>query len=252
MSTNGEQADDTALRIVGESSEAGLADDLAVCALRLATRMAAGATLWAVAPEWAEHARHIAVEFVHPVIVGKPALPAVAIESPDAVAALRPLAATGDVVVLIGDATTRRALPLLRRAAAWGLTTVWIGAGTRPPPGSADHVIWADGSAAAAARHDGSVVRLYHVLWELTHVCLEHSGLLDPSAAEDEAARCETCADAGRPAEVVSLDGFGSASVRTATGVETVDATLVAPLSVGDLVLVHAGMTIAIVPDEAR
>jgi hypothetical protein len=140
---------------------------------------------------------------------------------------------------------------LLRRAAAWGLTTVWIGAGTRPPPGSADHVIWADGSTAAAARHDGSVVRLYHVLWELTHVCLEHSGLLDPAAPDDEAAGCATCADAGRLAEVVGLDA-GSASVRTATGVETVDTTLVAPLSVGDLVLVHAGMTIAIVPDEPR
>jgi hypothetical protein len=229
----------------------GLADDLAVCALRLARRLAAGATLWAVAPAWAEHARHIAVEFVHPVIVGKPALPAVALESPDPVAALRPVVAAGDVVVLIGDASTQGALPLLRRAAAWGLTTVWIGAGTRPPPGSADHVIWADGSAAAAARYDGSVVRLYHVLWELTHVCLEHSRVLDPATPDDEVAGCATCADAGRPAEVVSLD-VGSAAVRTATGVETVDTTLVAPLSVGDLVLVHAGMTIAIVPDEPR
>jgi hypothetical protein len=251
MSTNDIQEDDTPHPGGSESLGHGIADDLAVCALRLARHFAAGATLWAVAPAWTEHARHIAVEFVHPVIVGKPALPAVAIESPESIAALRPIVAAGDVVILIGDASTQGALPLLRRAAVWGLTTVWIGAGTRPPPGSADHVIWADGPA-AAARHDGSVVRLYHVLWELTHVCLEHSGLLDPAALNEEVARCATCADSGRPAEVLSLDGPGTASVRTATGVETVDTTLVALLSVGDLVLVHAGTTIAIVPDEPR
>jgi hydrogenase maturation factor len=61
-----------------------------------------------------------------------------------------------------------------------------------------------------------------------------------------------TCADSGRLAEVVSLDGPCSASVRTATGVEAVDTTLIASLSVGDLVVVHAGMTIALVPDEPR
>ena len=62
---------------------------LARAAFDLARRFASGATMWCVAPEWPEHARHVAVEFVHPVIVGKRALPAVAIEGRDPVAALR-------------------------------------------------------------------------------------------------------------------------------------------------------------------
>ena len=45
--------------------------DLAAAALALARRFAAGATLWCVAPAWPSHARHVAVEFVHPVIVGR-------------------------------------------------------------------------------------------------------------------------------------------------------------------------------------
>ena len=57
--------------------------------LALARRFAAGATMWCLAPAWPEHARHVAVEFVHPVIVGKRALPAVSVVDPDPVAALR-------------------------------------------------------------------------------------------------------------------------------------------------------------------
>ena len=67
----------------------GLSDDLAACALDLTRRFADGATMWCVAPLWAEHARHIAVEFVHPVIVGKRALPAVSIDAADPVGTLR-------------------------------------------------------------------------------------------------------------------------------------------------------------------
>ena len=232
------------------SIEQGLADDLAACALDLARRFAAGATMWCVAPLWAEHARHVAVEFVHPVIVGKRALPAVSIDAADPVGALRAIATRGDVLVVIGDAATKAASPLLLRASAWGLTTVWIGAGERPPAGSADHVLWVDGVVAGAARHDGSVVRLYHLLWELTHVCFEHSGLLETAQARGDVEVCTTCADAGRPAEVLSVDERGGASVRTPAGVETVDTTIVAPVNVGDVLLVHAGTAIAVVRED--
>jgi hypothetical protein len=252
MSSKDVQADEWSGADDSATVDDGLHFDLANCAVALARRFASGASLWAVAPEWAEHARHVAVEFVHPVIIGKRALPAVAIESPDPVAALRPIVAPGDIVVGIGDAGTTALWRLLQRAAAWGMTTVWIGAGTRPQPGSADHVVWADGSAAHAARHNGSVVRLYHVLWELTHLCLEHSAVVDASGDQREPQPCTTCADEGRTAEVLSLDGQSCASVRTATGIETVDTTAVAPLHIGDLVLVHAGTAIAVVPDEPR
>ncbi len=65
------------------SAAPAAAEDLAAAARALARRFAAGATMWCVAPEWPSHARHVAVEFVHPVIVGKRALPAVSIDAGD-------------------------------------------------------------------------------------------------------------------------------------------------------------------------
>ena len=169
---------------------------------------------------------------------------------PTRLATLRAIASRGDVLVVIGDAATKAAPPLLLRASAWGLTTVWIGAGERPPAGSADHVLWVDGVVAGAARHDGSVVLLYHLLWELTHVCFEHSGLFEAAPAPGDGDVCTTCADVGRPGEVLSVDERGGASVRTSAGVEMVDTTIVAPVNVGDLVLVHAGTAIAVVRED--
>jgi len=89
----------------------------------------------------------------------------------------------------------------------------------------------------------GRFVLLYHLLWELTHVCFEHPGLLKPAAeCSDEV--CVTCSDEGRLGEVLAASAQGSARVRTAQGVEDVATTLVDPVAAGDLVLVHAGMAI--------
>ena len=96
------------------------------------------------------------------------------------------------------------------------------------------------------AAYDGSIVLRYHVLWELVHVCFEHPGLLttiDDSCAPDE--RCVTCSDDGVLAEVQTVDGTGAAVVRTALGTETIDVSLVAPVTADELVLVHAGTAIA-------
>jgi hypothetical protein len=179
MSTDGVQSGDSLFPASTPIAE-GLASDLAACALDLARRFAAGATMWCVAPRWTEHARHVAVEFVHPVIVGKRALPAVSIDGPESVEMLRTMARPADILVVIGDATTDTVPPLLSRATAEGMATVWIGAGEPPTARSADHVLFVEGVVAGVARHDGSVVRLYHLLWELTHVCFEHSGLCEP------------------------------------------------------------------------
>ena len=105
----------------------------------------------------------------------------------------------------------------------------------------------------ASAAYDGSLVLRYHVLWELTHVCFEHPGLLvpDAGAACDDAGTCITCSDEGTLAEVVTVDVAGAASVRTAVGVEQIDVNLVAPVGPGDLVLVHAGAAIAVVEASA-
>jgi len=221
------------------------ADDLAGAAFALARRFAAGATMWCVSPEWPEHARHVAVEFVHPVIMGKRALPAVAVFDDDPVPALRALARSGDVVCAVGSAATPSVCAVMQRARVWGCTTIWIGAGAeRPLPGAADHVLWTDAPGASAA-YDGRIVFRYHLLWELTHVCFEHPGLLTDTEADDGAPTgCITCGDAGVVAEVLAIDPRGLAVVRTANGTETIDTSLSGPVQPYDMVLVHAGTAI--------
>ena len=70
--------------------EESAAADLAVASLALARRFAAGATMWCVAPQWPSHGRHVAVEFVHPVIMGKRALSAVSVGGADAIRSRAP------------------------------------------------------------------------------------------------------------------------------------------------------------------
>ncbi len=219
---------------------------LARAAFDLARRFASGATMWCVAPEWPEHARHVAVEFVHPVIVGKRALPAVAIDSSDPVASLRAVARAGDVLLAVGRRDQAMIRDALRRAPAWGVQTIWLGVGEPSAATVADHEVWT-GDASGVAAHDGGLILLYHLLWELTHVCFEHPGLLrdDDAACSDEI--CITCSDEGRLGEVVAIEK-SQATVRTARGVESVDLTLVVGVGVGELVLVHAGVAIAAEP----
>ncbi len=229
-----------------------MGDAVALASLALARRFAKGATLWCIAPEWPEHARHVAVEFVHPVLVGKRALPAVSIDAAEPVVALRSLVRSGDVVLAVSDAKSVGTAAVMRRAEAWGAMSIWMGTGRRPAPRSADHMVWADDSPGTdgPALHDGRLVLLYHVLWELTHVCFEHPGLLvtDDAADRSDADVCITCSDEGRLGEVIVTDGRGTTRVRTAQGIETIDTTLVSPVSPGDLVLIHAGAAIAEVP----
>lgn len=230
-----------------------LATDLAAASLALARSFAAGSTLWCWAPDSPEHAQHVAVEFVHPVIVGKRALPAVAVLAPSdgGADALRPLVASGDVVLVVGGAQADHGVAdVLRRAPAWGATTLWFGAGERPNGGVADHVLWLDDESGLAV-HDGRVVLLYHLLWELTHVCFEHPGLLSDGTAGggcDDGEVCITCSDEGRVGEVVGRTaGASAATVRTAAGVEQVDTMMVGEVHAGDLLLVHAGTAITVI-----
>lgn len=238
--------------IAPDMLDGGLAADLADAALSIARRFHAGATLWAVSPRWEPHAHHVAVEFVHPVIVGKRALPAFALCSSDLVGQARVAVRAGDLIVAVAAADDAVVTDLMRRAAAWGACTVWIGSGARPAAGAADHVLWLDDPHPLAPA-TGRFVLLYHLLWELTHVCFEHPGLLREDAAECTDEVCVTCSDEGRLAEVVEPpDGpFGDALVRTATGEERVDVTLVTPVTVGDLVLVHAGAALTRLEAEA-
>ena len=226
---------------------AELAADLAAAAFTLAKRFAAGATMWSIAPSWEPHAMHIAVEFVHPVIMGKRALPAVALTGPNLVDLARVSVRSCDIVIGVGAVTEPDLHSVMRRSPAWGATTIWIGSGERPAAGAADHVLWLDDPDPRVPATGGFVL-FYHLLWELTHVCFEHSGLLKPECTEDV---CVTCSDEGRVGEVVTAAGDGMASVRTSRGVENVATALIDPVAAGELVLVHAGTAISRMEEDA-
>jgi hypothetical protein len=223
-----------------------LSADLAAAALDLARRFHDGATLWVISPEWEPHAHHVAVEFVHPVIMGKRALPSVALVEPDPVAQARVASQPGDLLLAVASASQPKVVDAMRRAGAWGVQTLWIGSGPRPPAGAANHVLWVD-SDDPMVPATGRFVLLYHLLWELTHVCFEHPGLLKPPAEECAEEACTTCSDEGRLGEVVlePADATGSALVRTAAGEEWVDVTMLTKVTSNDLVLVHAGTAIS-------
>jgi D-sedoheptulose 7-phosphate isomerase len=142
-------------------------------------------------------AQHVAVEFVHPVIVGKRALPAISLTTDvatvtgvaerEGVAAIfshqiRFLAAPADIALGISvDGNCASVLAGLEAAKQLGLLTIALvgGDGGRvAASGAVDHLL-------VAASSDPRVVKelhvtLYHVLWELVHVFFEQPGVLGP------------------------------------------------------------------------
>ncbi|HEX2149331.1 MAG TPA: SIS domain-containing protein, partial [Actinomycetota bacterium] len=138
-------------------------------------------------------AQHVSVEFVHPVIVGKRALPALALAN-DAASSVG-LAVT-DRVGFLSQQLTTIAVPedialgmvhgpndfggdavgaALKQSQALGMLSIFLGG-----PGEAadcEHVFQVPSS-------DPYIVQeihetLYHVLWELVHVFFDHKGLLE-------------------------------------------------------------------------
>ncbi len=156
----------------GERFFAAEADRLARLCHAMAERFARGGRLLAVAasPQDRSDARHVAVEFVHPVIVGKRALPALALtaEGGAPAAQLALLAEPDDVVIAFGAAD-------LGPARARGcLTIAFQSTGAEwelEPPGD-DPCVRQEVAETA-----------YHLLWELVHVFFEHRGLLEGRVA---------------------------------------------------------------------
>ena len=154
----------TAIAQPGESFvDSELSADLAAAALDLARRFHDGATLWVISPQWEPHAHHVAVEFVHPVIVGKRALPSVALVEPDPVAQARVASQPGDLLLAVAAADEPAVVDAMRRAPAWGALTLWIGSGPRPPAGAANHILWVD-SEDPMVPATGRFVLMYHLL----------------------------------------------------------------------------------------
>jgi len=140
-------------------------------------------------------AQHVAVEFVHPVIVGKRALPAISLttdvatvtglaerEGMDAIFShqLRYLAAPGDIALgICATGHCGSVLAGLATAAELGLLTIALTgrAGGSGGP-AADHVLVADSDDPRVVKE--MHVTMYHLLWELVHVFLEQPGTLSP------------------------------------------------------------------------
>ncbi len=142
---------------------------------RMAERFARDGRLFALGPDPAARsdARHVAVEFVHPVIVGKRALPALALtaEGGPIDVQLELLLGAQDMVIAFGaerDASTRAALLL---ASVRGALTISCAGG------GADWSFCLPGEDASVDQE--LTETFYHVLWELVHVFFEHRGLLE-------------------------------------------------------------------------
>ena len=153
------------------------ADRIARLCHQLAERFLGGGRLLAfgLTPQAHSDVRHVAVEFVHPVIVGKRALPALGLTN---AADLRLLAEPGDIVMVFGEpgepgepgeaggvvlreaVAHARARGCLTIAFADGLGAEW--AFELP-------------TAEVSIRQELAEVT-YHVLWELVHVFFEHRG----------------------------------------------------------------------------
>ena len=116
-------------------------------AMWLAREFSAGRRLCVWAPGAPDHAHHVAVEFVHPVVAGTRPL-AASVAPSEAVAAV-----SGDAALVIGQ-----------------------------PGDSADGGVAGD-LFISGDQPDIAIVRSYHVLWELVQVALEHPGLVGSAAA---------------------------------------------------------------------
>ncbi len=148
-------------------------DRIARLCHRMAERFAAGGRLVAIGGAGADRSdvRHVTVEFVHPVIVGKRALPAIglSVEGGPLVAQVELVAEPGDMAIAFGSG----AEVVGAMAVARGRGCLTIGFGD----------VEAEWSFRAPDEdpfvRQELVETLYHVLWELVHVFFDHRGLLE-------------------------------------------------------------------------
>jgi D-sedoheptulose 7-phosphate isomerase len=181
---------------------AGQADAVAAACHAMAVRFHRGGKLVVFGTGGSStDAQHVAVEFVHPVIVGKRALPAISLTTDvatvtgiaeragvDAIFAhqIRFLADPADIALGIDpDGHGVSVLAGLEAARELGLLTVALTGGSVQSRGgpiatskAVDHLL-------VAASADPRVVKemhvtAYHVLWELVHVFFEQPGVLGP------------------------------------------------------------------------
>ena len=148
---------------------------------RMAERFARGGRLVALgaSPVARSDVRHVAVEFVHPVIVGKRALPAIGIagEGGSLLAQAELVLEPDDIAIAFlddagGAGEARESVSLARARGCMTIAFAPAGAEWELEPPSADPFV-----------RQELVETLYHVLWELVHVFFDHRGLLEGRSA---------------------------------------------------------------------
>ncbi|HVT40968.1 MAG TPA: SIS domain-containing protein [Gemmatimonadaceae bacterium] len=166
-----------ATNVVGERFFGENADAIARACHAMADRFQQGGRLF-VCGDGAQRSdvAHAVVEFVHPVIVGKRALPALPLPDIRGGAALHTLATLGrpgDLLMMLCDgAPGAPALEVLATARANGILTIALVGAASGSATPADHQF-------AVPSPDRCIVQetqelLYHILWELVHVFFEH------------------------------------------------------------------------------
>ena len=177
---------------------AGQATAIAAACHQMATRFHQGGKLVVFGTGGSStDAQHVAVEFVHPVIVGKRALPAISLTSDVAtvtgIAArsgmaaifshqLRYLATRGDIALGISaDGNCASVLAGVLTARDLGLLTIALvggdGGAIAACP-AVDHLLMTRSTDPRIVKE--MQVTMYHVLWELVHVFFEQPGVLAP------------------------------------------------------------------------
>ncbi len=146
---------------------------------------------------WATDAQHVSVEFVHPVIVGKRALPALALTNDSATLSalmsgedaatsfarqLKVLARPQDMAMGFSpDGRCANVVAALTTARQMGLLTLALVGGDGGLLGEMSQteldfcfIVQARDPLVIQETHE----TLYHILWELVHIFFEHEGLL--------------------------------------------------------------------------
>ena len=177
----------------GEHFFAANADGIAACASEMADRFFVGATLLVFGDgPHATDAQHNSVEFVHPVLPGCRALPALSLSNDIATVTgimyseaavdvyahqLRVLGRSGDIALAFAHEPLQKSvLRALREARGRGMLTVALTSGPdATPPDLADHHFHAQDPDLLMA-HELHLAT-YHMLWELAHIVLNHRGI---------------------------------------------------------------------------
>jgi D-sedoheptulose 7-phosphate isomerase len=178
----------------GDRYFAAVAGELARCAATMADLFFAGATLLVFGSgAGTTDAQHNSVEYVHPVLPGCRALPALSLTNDVSTVTgilrgvdpldvyahqLRILGRAGDIALgFVASADDGASLRGLRAAADAEMLTVALSTGAGLDNVPAAHRFHVDGDDPLVAQE--LHLATYHMLWELTHIVLNHRGIAE-------------------------------------------------------------------------